>query len=82
MAFALADPIQRRRPETVLAGNVRWSDYRSAAKPTVIEIEHHKSGAQVPHPLEGTDDAGNTVLDYAEAEKVLATLPKRGLPFF
>ena len=41
-----------QRPENVLAGYIRWTDYRSADWPNAIKIEHHKTGAVVWHPLE------------------------------
>jgi hypothetical protein len=46
-----------QRPENVLAGFVRWSDYRPAQKPTFLQTEHAKTGAKIWHPLE--DDEGN-----------------------
>jgi hypothetical protein len=54
-----------QRPENVLAGYVRWSDYRSPSAPDAIRIEHHKTGAKVLHPLVDPDE--NTLL-YADAE--------------
>jgi hypothetical protein len=68
-----------QRPENVLAGYLRWSDYRSNEKPDQIKIEHHKTGATVWHPLEETTSDG-TVKFYDEAEAVLAKLPRRGVP--
>jgi hypothetical protein len=41
-----------QRPENVLAGYLRWTDYRSKEWPNAIKIEHHKTGAVVWHPLE------------------------------
>ena len=41
-----------QRPENVLAGYLRWTDYRSAEWPNAIKIEHHKTGAVVWHPLQ------------------------------
>jgi hypothetical protein len=67
-----------QRPENVLAGYLRWTDYRKEW-PNVIKIEHHKTGAVVWHPLEETTDAGN-VKFYEDAEAVLARLPRRGVP--
>lgn len=61
-----------QRPENVIGGYVRWSDYRPGES---IRIEHHKTGEMVVHPL--TDGA---VAFYPEAEEVLAQLPKRGVP--
>jgi hypothetical protein len=40
-----------QRPENVLAGVLRWPDYRSKEWPNVIKILHHKTGATVWHPL-------------------------------
>ena len=68
-----------QRPENVLAGYLRWSDYRSAGWPTAIKIEHHKTGAVVWHPLEEMTDGG-LVKFYDEAEQVLAKLPRLGVP--
>lgn len=68
-----------QRPENVLAGYVRWTDYRSKEWPNAIHIEHHKTGEQVWHPLEETIDNVRTAF-YADAEAVLAKLPRRGIP--
>jgi hypothetical protein len=68
-----------QRPENVLAGYVRWTDYRSKEWPHAIRIEHHKTGEQVWHPLEETVDDVRTEF-YADAEAVLAKLPRRGIP--
>jgi hypothetical protein len=68
-----------QRPENVLAGVLRWPDYRSSDWPNAIKILHHKTGATVWHPLEDTVD-GTAVQFYPEAEAVLAKLPRRGVP--
>lgn len=68
-----------QRPENVVAGCIKWSDYRSPLAPAIINVEHHKTGTVAPHPLEETTEDG-VVLFYAEAEEVLAKLPKLGLP--
>jgi hypothetical protein len=68
-----------QRPENVLAGILRWPDYRSKEWPSAIKILHHKTGAVVWHPLEETIE-GNIIEFYAEAEAVLAQLPRRGIP--
>lgn len=65
-----------QRPENVLAGVLRWPDYRGQELPKAIRILHHKTGATVWHPLE--DDDGT--LFYEEAEAVLRHLPRRGIP--
>jgi hypothetical protein len=73
-----------QRPENVLAGYIRWSDYRSREAPTTLRIMHHKTGAVVLHPLEetivGKDGTPDRVLYYADAEAVLAKLSRRGIP--
>lgn len=65
-----------QRPENVLAGALRWPDYRSKDWPNAIKITHYKTGATVWHPLE--DDDGT--LFYPDAEAVLSKLPRRGIP--
>jgi hypothetical protein len=62
-----------QRPENVLAGYIRWTDYRGGDAPSAIRITHHKTGAVVLHPLE---DADGTQF-YADAEAVLAKVPRR-----
>lgn len=68
-----------QRPENVLAGVLRWPDYRNSEWPNAIKILHHKTGATVWHPLEDTLE-GVQVKFYPEAESVLAKLPRRGGP--
>jgi len=43
-----------QRPENVLAGFIRWTDYRGSAAPTAIRITHHKAGAVVERALAAT----------------------------
>jgi hypothetical protein len=64
-----------QRPENVLAGYVRWTDYRGREAPSAIRIEHHKTGAVVLHPLVDVDGTAF----YGDAEAVLARLPRRGV---
>jgi hypothetical protein len=68
-----------QRPENVLAGYLVWPDYRGKELPTAIKIVHHKTGAVIWHPLEEAADGG-VVQFYADAEAVLACLPRRGVP--
>jgi hypothetical protein len=68
-----------QRPENVLAGILRWRDYRGKEWPSAIKILHHKTGAVVWHPLEETGETA-TIQFYAEAEAILAQLPRRGVP--
>jgi hypothetical protein len=65
-----------QRPENVLAGFIRWTDYRGREAPTAIRIVHHKTGAVVLHPLQDEDGT----LFYRDAEDVIAKVPKRGIP--
>ena len=69
-----------QRPENVIAGHLKWSDYRSGQFPTAIKIVHHKTGQVVLHPLEEAQPGGQTVKFYGDAEEVLAKLPRCGLP--
>jgi hypothetical protein len=69
-----------QRPENVLAGYLRWTDYRSKEWPSAIKIEHHKNGAVVWHPLEEEKTESGIVKFYEDAEAVLARLPRRGVP--
>jgi hypothetical protein len=64
-----------QRPENVVAGHMKWSDYRAPAAPGIIMVEHHKTGTVAPHPLEDAE-----AKFYAEAEEVLAKLPRLGVP--
>lgn len=64
-----------QRPENVLAGYIRWTDYRGRDAPTAIRIFHHKTGAVVLHPLQDSDGT----LFYRDAEEVLAKVPRHGL---
>jgi hypothetical protein len=68
-----------QRPENVLAGILKWPDYRNKEWPTAVKILHHKTGATVWHPLEEAIE-GETIQFYADAENILAKLPRRGLP--
>ena len=69
-----------QRPENVIAGSIKWSDYRAASAPTIIRVEHHKTGTVAPHPLEETLPDGSVVKFYEDAEEVLSALPRRGVP--
>lgn len=63
-----------QRPENVIGGYVRWTDYTPGQS---IRIEHHKTGEMVRHPLVSDDE--EQVCFYADAEAVLARVPKRGV---
>jgi hypothetical protein len=68
-----------QRPENVVAGHIKWSGYRTGPSPT-IQVEHHKTGAVVAHPLEEKLSDGSVVKFYEDAEKVLSHLKRRGIP--
>lgn len=65
-----------QRPENVLAGYVRWTDYRAPAHPLQVRIEHHKTGAVVWHWLEDPETGERW---YADAEAILAAVPRLGV---
>jgi hypothetical protein len=64
-----------QRPENVLAGHLRWSDYRPPERPNHVRIVHHKTGEVVWHPLE----AGGERF-YPELEDLLSGLSKIAIP--
>jgi hypothetical protein len=68
-----------QRPENVLAGYLKWPDYRPEDFAHALRIEHHKTGELVWHPLEEETEEG-LVKFYEEAEEILSHLPKRGVP--
>jgi hypothetical protein len=69
-----------QRPENVIAGHLKWSDYRSPNAPNTIMIRHHKTGTVAPHPLQETLPDGSVAKFYEEAEEVLSRLSRRGTP--
>jgi hypothetical protein len=72
-----------QRPENVVAGFLRWTDYRGEQFPNAVRIEHHKTGEMIWHPLQEdieTEAGIETVQFYPEAEAVLEKLPRRGVP--
>jgi hypothetical protein len=68
-----------QRPENVIAGHIKWTGYRPFGM-TTIQIEHHKTGAVIEHPLEERLDDGSVVKFYEDAEEVLSHLKRRGIP--
>jgi hypothetical protein len=63
------------RPENVLSGKITWGDYRSADRPNMVRIAHHKTGEIVWQPLGDIDDPF-----YPDIEAYLSSLPRLGLP--
>jgi hypothetical protein len=68
-----------QRPENVVNGFLTWADYRAPSAPSIIRVEHHKTGTVAPHPLEEMTEEG-LIRFYADAEEVLAKLPRLGVP--
>lgn len=67
------------RPRNVSAGLATWSDYRGQIDPNGIRIRHKKNRQTRIHPLQFVEPSGAQVMLYAEAESVLARVPKWGL---
>lgn len=66
------------RPSNIGAGWAAWTGYRGESQPDKIIIRHRKNGEVAIHPLQYVDEAGNVVLLYADAEGILAQVPRRG----
>ena len=47
-----------------------------------IQIEHHKTGAVIEHPLEERVDDGSLVKFYEDAVEILSYLKRGGIPLF
>lgn len=66
------------RPSSIGAGFAPWTGYRASDHPDKIRLKHRKNDALALHPLEYIDEDGETVLLYAQAEAVLAKVPRYG----
>lgn len=66
------------RPSNIGAGWAAWSGYRGESQPDKIIVRHRKNGEVAIHPLEYINDAGEIVLLYADAERILSQVPRRG----
>ena len=64
-----------QRPENILAGHLRWTDYRPIERPHHVRIVHHKTGEIVWHPLEASGERF-----YPELEQLLSEVDRRALP--
>jgi hypothetical protein len=64
-----------QRPENILAGHLRWTDYRPAERPRHVRVVHHKTGEVVWHPLEADGERF-----YPELEDLLASLERLAIP--
>jgi len=64
-----------QRPENILAGYLRWTDYRPSKRPNHVRIVHHKTDEVVWHPL---DENGQQF--YPELEARLAELERAAIP--
>jgi hypothetical protein len=69
-----------QRPENVIAGYIKWIDYRNPKTPTLVRIQHHKTKAIVLHPLEERLSDGTVIKFYEDAEAILSHLKRRGTP--
>ncbi len=67
------------RPSNIGAGWAAWTGYRSESHPDKIIIRHRKNGAVALHPLEYVEEDGTVVPLYADAEAILAKVPRRGI---
>ena len=63
-----------QRPENVLAGLCTWPGYRPPSRPNHVQIEHHKNGKLVWHPLGDREGYFYPEIEY------LADLKKLGVP--
>jgi hypothetical protein len=63
-----------QRPENVLAGFFRWTDYRPSDRPNHVIVEHHKTHEMVPMPL--YDDQGAL---FPELMEYLDNLERAGI---
>lgn len=41
-----------QRPENVVAGHMKWSNYRAPGAPSTIKVVRHKTGTIAAHPLD------------------------------
>jgi hypothetical protein len=68
-----------QRPENVLAGHIRWPDWRPASHPKHVQIFHHKTGKRIWMPLQGPGENVEQVLFYPELEARLQAVHPRGV---
>ena len=75
-----------QRPENVLKGYLRWTDYRPSQRPNEVRIFHHKTNVIVWHPLEEDGERFYPELEarLADVERaaitIVVTPGKRGIP--
>ena len=67
------------RPSSIGAGYAAWSGYRGECAPDKIIIGHRKAKERAEHPLEYTDEDGELIALYAEAEVILKKVPCYGI---
>jgi len=77
-----------QRPENILSGSLKWSDWRPPERPNHVRLEHAKTGEEVWLPL-AVD--GKKMFPELEAyikrvpklgEAMVMTMGERGLPHF
>lgn len=64
-----------QRPENVLAGHLKWPDYRPADRPNTVRVLHNKTGVLVSLPL--IDNDGPL---FPELTQYLDELERLGVP--
>jgi hypothetical protein len=64
-----------QRPENVLAGHLKWPDYRPADRPNTVRVVHNKTGEMVSLPL--MDNDGPL---FPELTQYLDGLERLGVP--
>ncbi|MCD1266899.1 hypothetical protein B5M44_22040 [Shinella sumterensis] len=67
------------RPSSIGAGYASWGGYRGESAPDKIIIGHRKTAERAEHPLEYVGEDGDVIALYAEAEAILAKVPRYGL---
>src|SRR5262245_43243199 len=72
---ALAAFEWHQRPENILAGHLKWTDYRPADRPTAVQVVHAKTDELVWLPLQ--DEDGPL---FPEIEAFIARVPRLGIP--
>lgn len=67
------------RPSNIGAGWAAWTGYRGDDHPDKIVIRHRKNGEIALHPLEYIAEDGALKPLYADAEAILARVPRYGI---
>lgn len=68
-----------QRPEDVRGGRITWTDYRPDERPNKVRVFHRKTRKRVWKLLD-ISRHGKAMVLYPELDRILATLPKLGVP--